>query len=285
MGFITVISKRFNWTGGRFCGLFLLCVVTSDAAADAICNNHEVKGWAGPVHSRWQEVNRAGESLLTERGQLIQAGVGWRANCGPLALQLEGSRAAGHRLYKGETNLRQPAETTSEIRADELGVQLWYPLGQNWAWGGRFLWRTTERDLKSVGSVQGYLERYNQTALGLGLQHTLNMASHGRLQSRVWLGSGLQGKLHVTLPGMDAAVLPLGQMRWWAAGVQWSGCQTGASDAGWECEMAMDYQSERSSHGAAQAIYRNGVLRASASQPAINAQSLTFKLGAHYRFN
>jgi hypothetical protein len=49
--------------------------------------------------------------------------------------------------------------------------------------------------------------------------------------------------------------------------------------------MAMDYQSERSAHGAAQAIYRNGVLRASASQPATRQQSLTFKLGAHYRFN
>jgi hypothetical protein len=49
--------------------------------------------------------------------------------------------------------------------------------------------------------------------------------------------------------------------------------------------MAMDYQSERSSFGAAQAIYRNGVLRASASQPGIRQQSLTFKLGAQYRFN
>ena len=264
----------------------MLSTITGHAAAvDLICQKHEITTWAGLVQSRWQELDRSGETLLTERGQIINTGVGWRATCGHWALELEGNRAEGHRLYKGLTNLKQPVETSSEIRADELGAQLWHSLGQNWALGGRYLWRTAERDLKSVGSAQGYVERYNQTALGLGLQHTFDLASHGRLRSRIWLGSGLQGKLHVTLPGMDAAVLPLGHMRWWAAGVQWSGCRTGASETGWGCEMAMNYQSERSSHGAAQAIYRSGVLRASASQPAIKEQSLTFKVGVNYRFN
>lgn len=216
---------------------------------------------------------------------MIHTGIGWRATCGHWALQLEGSRAGGHRRYIGVTNLKQPVETTSEVRAAELDAQMWYPLGQGWALGGRYLWRTTERDLKSIGSVQGYLERYNQTVLGLGLQHTLDWADHGRVQTRIWMGSGLQGHLNVTLPSMDAAVLPLGRLQSRAAGVQWSGCRTGANEAGWICEMGMDYQSERYSHGATQSIYRNGVLRANASQPATQAQSIIFKLGAHYRFN
>jgi hypothetical protein len=254
-------------------------------AADDLCQNHEFTVWTGPVQSHWQEYSRVGESLLTERGQLMKAAVGWRASCGHWTFQLEGSRADGDRLYKGVTNHKQPVQTISEIRTDELDAQLWHPLGQSWALGGRYLWRKNERDLKSVGRVQGYLERYNQTALALGLQHTKDFAGHGRLQTRIWMGSGLEGNLHVTLPGMDAAVLPLGSMRWWAAGVQWSGCQTGANEAGWACEIAMEYQSERSSQGAVKAIYRNGVLRASANQPAIRQQSLTFKLGALYRFN
>lgn len=275
-------------TAGRLCGLFLLSSVTGHAAegsADAHCQHHELAVSAGPVLSRWQEHDRSGEALLAERGQLMKTGVGWRASCGRWAFQLDGSRVAGHRLYKGVTNLRQPVQTTSEIRTHELDAQLWHPLGQAWALGGRYLWRTTDRDLKSVGPVQGYMERYNQTALALGLQHTLDLTSHGRLKSRIWMGSGLHGHLQVNLPGMDSAVLPLGRMNYWAAGVHWSGCRTGANEAGWHCEMAMDYQTERSSHGAAQAIYRNGVLRASASQPANRQQSLTFKLGAHYRFN
>lgn len=276
-------------TTGRFCGLFMLCGATSQAtetaAADALCHDHEITVSVGPVQNRLQEHDRSGEPLLTERGQLMKAGAAWRATCGHWALHLYASRAAGHRFYTGVTNLQEPVETTSEIRTHELDAQLWHAWGHAWALGARYLWRTSDRDLKSVGPVQGYLERYHQTALALGLQHTLDFASHGRVQSRFWIGSGLQGHLHVTLPGMDAALLPLGRMHYWAAGVQWSGCRTGATEAGWLCEVAMDYQSERSLRSAAQAIYRNGVLRASASQPATRQQSLTFKLGAHYRFN
>lgn len=275
-------------TVGRFCGLFLLSTATSYAtepSADVLCQNHEFTVSAGPVHSRWQEHDQSGETLLTERGHLMKNGTGWRASCGLWSFQLEGSRAAGHRLYKGVTNLRQAVETTSEIRTHELDAQLWHAWAQAWALGARYLWRTSDRDLKSVGPVQGYLERYNQTALALGLQHMYDLAPHGQVKSRIWMGSGLQGHLQVNLPGMDSAVLPLGRMHYWAAGVQWSGCRTGANETGWLCEVAMDYQSERSSRGAAQGIFRNGVLRASASQPATRQQSLTFNLGAHYRFN
>ncbi len=275
-------------TVGRFCGLFLLCTVSShatEASADALCQNHELTVSAGPVQSRWQEHDQSGETLLTERGLLMKNGAGWRATCGQWALQLEGSRVAGHRLYKGVTNLRQPVDTISEIRTHELDAQAWHSFAQAWALGARYLWRTSDRDLKSVGSVLGYMERYKQTALAFGLQHTQDWTTHGRLKSHIWMGTGLQGHLDVTLPGMDAATLPLGRLHYWAAGVQWSGCRTGANEAGWFCEMALDYQSERSSQGATQAIYRNGDLRASVSQPATRHQSLTFKLGAHYRFN
>lgn len=279
-------SELIIRTVGRICGLFMLFAVTDHTlAADGFCQQHELSVGAAPVQSNWQEFDREGEDLLTERGQLTKTGASWRGSCGNWSLQLEGSRATGRRLYKGLTNLRQPVETTSDIHTEELDAQLWHPLGHDWALGGRYLWRTTQRDLKTVGPVQGYIERYKQTALALGLQHTWDLASRGRIQSRIWMGSGLQGNLHVTLPGMDPAVLPLGRLRWWAAGVQWSGCRTGTTEAGWGCEIAMDYQSEQSSRGASQAIYRNGVLRASASQPATNQQTLTFKLGANYRFN
>jgi hypothetical protein len=265
--------------------LFATTSHAAESAADDLCRDHAFTVSGEPVQSRWQEHGRSGETLLTERGQLLKAGTGWRATCGHWALNLYGSRAAGHRYYTGVSNLRQPVETTSEIRTHELDAQLWHAWGQAWDLGARYLWRTSDRDLKSVGPVQGYLERYNQTALAFGLQHSRDLPSLGRVQSRIWMGSGLQGKLHVTLPGMDAAVLPLGRMHYWAAGVQWSGCRTGATGAGWLCEVAMDYQEERSAHGAAQALYNNGVLRASASQPATRQQSFTFKLGAHYRFN
>ena len=266
----------------------MLCAAkihATELASDSLCQYHKITVLAGPVQSLWQEHDRSGETLLTERGQLMKAGAGWRFNCGHWVLQLSGSRAAGQRIYTGLTNLRQPVETTSEIQTNELDAQLWHAGGQAWTWGVRYLWRTTDRDLRSVGPVLGYLERYHQTASALGLQHTIDFAYLGRMQSRIWIGSGLKGHLNVTLPGLDAAVLPLGRMHFWAAGVQWSGCRTGASEAGWFCEMAMDYQSERSSQGAAQAIYRNGGVRANASQPAIHQKTLTFNLGVQYRFN
>lgn len=273
-------------TGGRICGLFMLWAMMKPAAAEnGICQSHVLAMGAGPVQSHWQEYSRSGETLLTERGVLTKAAAAWRASCADWFFQLEGSRASGDRRYQGVTNLKHPVETSTEIRTDELDAQAWHPLGESWSWGGRYLFRKTQRDLKSVGLVQGYLERYKQSALALGLQYTQALTSHGRVQSRIWLGSGLKGNLHVTLPGMDSAVLPLGRLHYWAAGVQWSGCRTGETQTGWICEAAMDYQAERSAHGAAQAIYRNGVISASASQPATRQQSLAFKLGVHYRFN
>jgi hypothetical protein len=280
-----VRSNLLIQTGGRISGLFVLWAFMNHALAnDAICENNMVSIWAGPVQSSWYEYSSVGETLLTEHGQLIRAAAAWRASCGYWSFQLEGSRTTGHRRYLGVTNLKQPVETTSGIRSNELDAQLWHPLRESWSWGGRYLMRMTERDLKSVGLVQGYTERYNQTSLALGLQHTLDVASHGRIQSHIWLGSGMQGNLHVTLPSMDSAILRLGPMHYWAAGVQWSGCRTEETKAGWNCEIAMEYQSERSAHGPAQAVYRNGVLHASASQPATLQKFLIFKLGALYRF-
>lgn len=286
MGFIEVSDTFFDKNPGRYCGILMFLLATGCAqAATDFCQNHEISVSTAPAQSRLQEQDRTGETLLTERGHLAKTGATWYANCGSWALQFEGSNTTGQRLYKGVTNLKQAVETTSGIRSEELDGQLWHSLGQSWALGGRYMWRTTVRDLKSVGSALGYLERYNQTALAWGLQHTWDLANHGRVQSRIWMGSSLQGNLHVTLPNMDAAIIPLGRMRWWAIGAQWSGCRTGIGEKGWGCEIAIDYKSERSSHSSTQAIYSNGVLRASASQPATNQQSLTFKLGALYRFH
>jgi hypothetical protein len=272
-------------TMGRLRGLWVLgFLLGTPAMATAVCRTQAVEAWAGVVQSNWQEYGPTGKTLLTERGQLLQHGLGWRGHCADWHLQLQGTRAQGSRLYQGQTNQGMPVSTTSEIEATSLDAQVWYPVSANWSLGGRFFERATERDLKSVGAVQGYVENFHQSAWAVGLQHQLDTQDWGRWQTRVWHGVG-RGHMHVTLPGMDAARLPLGAMRWWAAQLQWSGCRGAEGTSRWGCDVALNYQSERLERGATQPIYRQGLHRANAYQPSTHQQALGLNVGVQYRFD
>lgn len=272
-------------TMGRLRSFLVLgALLGTSAMATAVCRTEAVEAWAGVVQSNWQEYGPTGKTLLTERGQLLQQGLGWRGHCADWHLQLQGTRAQGSRLYQGQTNQGMPVSTTSDIQAASLDAQVWYPVAANWSLGGRLFERATERDLKSVGAVQGYVENFHQSAWAVGLQHQLDSQDWGRWQTRVWYGVG-RGHMHVTLPGMDAARLPLGAMRWWAAQLQWSGCRGAEGTSRWGCDVALNYQSERLERGATQPIYRQGLLRARAYQPSTHQQALGLNVGVQYRFD
>jgi hypothetical protein len=285
MGFTAVNRVLWQMTMGRLRGLLVLgALLGTSAMATAVCRTEAVEAWAGVVQSDWQEYGPTGKTLLTERGQLLQQGLGWRGHCADWHLQLQGTRAQGSRLYQGQTNQGVPVSTTSDIHAASLDAQVWYPVAANWSLGGRLFERATERDLKSVGAVQGYVENFHQSAWAVGLQHQLDTQDWGRWQTRVWHGVG-RGHMHVTLPGMDAARLPLGAMRWWAAQLQWSGCRGAEGTSRWGCDVALNYQSERLERGATQPIYRQGLLRARAYQPSTHQQALGLNVGVQYRFD
>jgi hypothetical protein len=285
MVFTAVNRVLWQMTMGRLRGLWVLgFLLGTPAMATAVCRTQAVEAWAGVVQSNWQEYGPTGKTLLTERGQLLQHGLGWRGHCADWHLQLQGTRAQGSRLYQGQTNQGMPVSTTSEIEATSLDAQVWYPVLANWSLGGRLFERATERDLKSVGAVQGYVENFHQSALAVGLQHQLDTQDWGRWQTRVWHGVG-RGHMHVTLPGMDAARLPLGAMRWWAAQLQWSGCRGAEGTSRWGCDVALNYQSERLERGATQPIYRQGLHRANAYQPSTHQQALGLNVGVQYRFD
>lgn len=285
MVFTAVNRVSWQMTMGRLRGLLVLgSLLGASAMATAVCRTDAVEAWAGVVQSDWQEYGPTGKTLLTERGQLLQQGLGWRGYCADWHLQLQGTRAQGSRLYQGQTNQGVLVSTTSDIDAASLDAKVWYPVSANWSLGGRLFERATERDLKSVGAVQGYVENFHQTAWAVGLQHQLDTQDWGRWQTRVWHGVG-RGHMHVTLPGMDAARLPLGAMRWWAAQLQWSGCRGAEGTSRWGCDVALNYQSERLERGATQPIYRQGLLRARAYQPSTHQQALGLNVGVQYRFD
>ena len=285
MVFTAVNRVLWQMTMGRLRGLLVLgFLLGTSAMATAVCRTQAVEAWAGVVQSHWQEFGPTGKTLLTERGQLLEQGLGWRGHCADWHLQLQGTRAQGSRLYQGQTNQGMPVSTTSEIEAASLDAQVWYPVLANWSLGGRIFERATERDLKSVGAVQGYVENFHQSAWAVGLQHQLDTQDWGRWQTRVWHGVG-RGHMHVTLPGMDAARLPLGAMRWWAAQLQWSGCRGAEGTSRWGCDVALNYQSERLARGATQPIYRQGLHRANAYQPSTRQQALGLNVGVQYRFD
>jgi hypothetical protein len=244
-----------------------------------------VYGWAGPVNSHWQEFQPSGKALLREHGTLLQEGLGWRGSCGGWLMQLEAAKSSGQRHYEGQTNRGLAVQTVSRIAGESMDAQLWHAVDDNWSLGARWLWRQTRRDLVSTGNALGYLETYVQPSWALGLQRSWRTSDWGSWQGRLWHGQGHHGRVKVTLPNMDPAVLPLGPSRLWGLQMKWSACPKKPMTAGWVCDVSLDYLSEHMARGAEVPVYSQGVLKLGAHQPATHQQSMGLRLGVEYRFH
>lgn len=270
---------------GRIRGLLLLLTWVSLVGAVSACETTSVYGWVGHEASHWQEFQPSGKTLLREKGTMWQRGLGWRSDCGAWQVQLEAAQSSGQRDYQGQSNRGVAVQTISRLNGRSVDAQLWRAVDEHWSLGGRWLWRQTQRNLVSVGEVLGYEEVYVQPGWALGVQHVWRSAAVGTWHGRFWQGQGHNGRVTVALPAMDPAILPLGASRWWGAQVQWSACQPKARATGWDCDVSLDYLSERMARGAEVPVYSQGLLKLGAHQPATRQQSLVLRLAALYRFD
>jgi len=243
----------------------------------------------GRTQSQWQEHADSGTTLLRERGWLDRWGLGLQTDCGAWQAELDLALAQGHRAYQGQSSAGEPVQTTVALQSWTSAAQLWVPWSPSWSAGLRADARALHRDLASAlaasGPVQGYPERYTQSALAAGVQYAHDGGSWGHWQWRAWQGHGVSGQSHVELPGLDPVNLPLGSMHWWGAQLRWTGCRSSrAQTAGWQCLMLLDHQSERMARGTDTPVYLQGTVRALAHQPATRQQNTSFSLGASYRF-
>ncbi|WP_397534088.1 hypothetical protein [Roseateles sp.] len=261
--------------------LSLLLALNAGTAAAAACAAPEPGAalWLG--HSRWDESDAQGRRLLRESGTLAGARLSMALRCEGWHGEADAGWRAGQRDYRGLSSSGAAIRTHSDIEERSLRVSLWRPLlppsngRAELALGLRGEWRGLDRDLASVGLVQGYPEQHRQAALALGLA-----AQQGRLGissapagwhwgAELWLGGGPRGTVDVQLPTADAARLRTGRSAFGEAALSLRspGFAAQSGPAGWAHELRLSLRDERIAAGPSAPLWRHGVLVGSASQP------------------
>ncbi len=268
-------------TRSALLSLLLVCGSGSANAAAAGCAVPEPGAalWLG--HSRWDESDAQGRRLLRESGTLAGARLGLALRCAGWHGEAHAGWRAGQRDYRGLSSSGAVIRTHSDIEERSLRVSLWRPLSPTssgrteLALGLRGEWRSLDRDLASVGLVQGYPEQHRQAALAVGLaaqQGSLSISSTPagwHWGAELWLGGGPRGTVDVRLPTADAARLRTGRSVFGEAALSLrsAGFAAEKRPAGWAHELRLNLRDERIAAGPSAPLWRHGVLVGSASQP------------------
>jgi len=275
-----VTCSRARGRGGA-CGPLLGTLLLAAASpAGAACQAPWLALGPGVEDSRWQESGSHGRTLVSETGTLRGLSLSLGARCEGFEGQLRVLQASGSRDYEGVTSSNAPIRTRSEIEQYGVEVQGFVPLGTRWSGAGRAALRRTDREIASVGRVQGYPERFFNAELAAGARFAAAPGAAWNWAAVAWLGAGPPGRLELRLPGTDAAELRLGASRSLEFELQVRGA-LGAP--GWHWQARLLHRREEWQVGEPQVITRQGVPVAGAAQPATR-QSAS-RLQAELRFD
>lgn len=261
-----------------------LAALTGFAApAQALhCTTPTLAALVGVEHSRWQEFDSQGRSLLREGGDLAHAGMEAAFSCAGVDWTAQWTHRQGTRAYDGVTNTQVAVQTSSRIDGNAISLNGMAALSEHWSLGARFDERRIARDIRGTGTVLGFPEDYAYGLLALGARYQTVLASQWPLGWVGWIGTSTRGKVRVQLPHVDVATLPLGRTTLLETALQ---IGTAASFApGWSWQGRLGYRHERTGAGAARALLRNGIVVGAAMQPEIRLRSYGAELAARYRF-
>lgn len=256
--------------------LLSLLLVAGGGAAAAGCASPEPGAALWLSHSRWDENDAQGRRLLRESGTLAGARLGLAMRCEGWHGEADAGWRGGQRDYRGLSSSGAALRTQSDIKERSLRVSLWRPLlppsggRTELALGLRGEWRGLDRELMSVGAVQGYPEQHRQAALALGLAAQQGSASIGwHWGAELWLGGGPRGTVGVRLPTADPAQLRTGRSTFGEAAFSLRSARFAARDRppGWAHELRLRLRDERIAAGPSTPLWRHSVLVGAASQP------------------
>lgn len=271
---------RARARGWVLAGPCLLLCVSPAAPAVAACQPPWLTLGLGVEHSRWEETGATGRRLVKETGTLRGPALALGARCDGFDGLVRVTQARGSRDYEGLTSSQVPARTRTDIGQWAAELQGFVPLGAAWAGAGRAGLRGVDREIASVGRVQGYAERFSNAELAAGARYATEQGAPVQWTAIGWLGAGPPGRLELQLPGGDEAELRLGASRSVEFELQAQG-KALAPGSSWQARLT--YRRERWEAGESQVITRQGVPVAAAMQPATRQSAL--RLHAEWRFD
>lgn len=256
----------------------------SGAAAAAGCSAPILGTLAGAERSQWQEFNAEGRSLLREQGTLRTVGLRLAGQCQGLDWSAHWNLSRGERDYDGLTSTYMPLQTHSHLQAQQLALQTWLPVQNQWALGAQLGYRRIARDIASQGNVLGYPERLGYWQAALGARYQTALGERVQLTVSGWAGGGPGGRVRVDLPRADTVTLPLGASRMLALGVELGSPNAALAQPGWSWQLGLAYRHERINAGEPRTLVRNGLMVGSALQPSIVQRHWGSNAGVTYRF-
>lgn len=265
----------------RWCGLLALWALAAPVLA-AGCAAPTPSAQLDQVRSQWQEFNAQGQRLVDETGWLHGATLALAGDCTAWQWQAQWSHASGTRHYNGVSSVGAALQTRSQIQRNQLQLTGWLPMASTWALGTRLGWTQLDRDIASVGPVQGYPEHFRYADVAVGARFAVVEPNGTQWAVQAWLGGGPAGTLHLQLPRTDAANLRLGSSQKAQLGLTWERPASVLQGLSWHAGAQLQF--ERMRAGPSQALTRNGLLVGAAAQPQTRQTSAGLDVGLLYRF-
>jgi hypothetical protein len=270
------MTARHRFLMLRKAGLFSgLMVALSCAAA---CTDSGITLQVAYLSDRsdWYEFDVSGRQLVHESGTLTGSELAAAYQCDRWQLAAQITTPSGLRLYDGQTNTGSPVVSHSDIQQQLGQFQASFSLTPQWQIGSRWTYQSMARDIASAGGASGYPERFEWNLLSVGAQWQADVGP-GQLTVAAWLGQQVQSSMHITLPGRDPTVLPLGPIRQ----VDWTAGWRMPLSQAWHVQADVGYRRTEIGEGAETIITRNGVPVGVAHQPrsVLVSRPISIRLG------
>jgi hypothetical protein len=214
------------------------------------------------VASDWRETDASGRAVVRESGTLDGTEMSALHRCENWYAQARFLSLNGERAYSGQTSFGEAAQSRSALQQQQLQAEAGYRFSGPWALGVRVSRSITWRTIASIEGAAGYPERFGWTAMALGASWS-QPVGNGLWSAEAWSGWPLQARMHLQLPGKDAASLNLGSWRQSELSVAWRYPLA----AGLRATVRAGVRSTRMGPGPDAVVTRSGIPVAVAHQP------------------
>jgi hypothetical protein len=247
-------------------GLRLLCGWAAGVlgVSAAPCQESNVSVAGGPLStaSQWREFGVAGRMLVHESGHLSGESLSANYLCAPWRIHGQLAVLQGRRAYQGQTSAGRAVVSHSSIRQQEGKLQVFYEFTDAWQLGGQLTRLTLKREIASASGALGYPEHFDWTSLSMGVQWHPRLGP-GQWTLTAWMGTSLDSRLRVTLPGRDTTSMPPGASQHRALAASWRTQLT----PGWYLQASVDYRRTDLDLGAPAVVRRHGLPVGTVHQP------------------
>jgi hypothetical protein len=229
--------------------------------------------------SEWHEWSESGKRLLWEEGDLSGERLALAWQCDRASWELVRQNLQGVRSYHGQTQNGIPALSSSAIAEQKTDLQAAYALAQTWSVLVRLSDVQADRNIASVGNIQGYPEKFHWNMGAVGVQWKQRWDAQ-QFSVALWSGRSRDAAMTLYYPGYEPQKFSPGALTQQTLALQWRMYfrPDWYVQTDWSRQNTTMQQSEKIT------LIGNGVPNLIAYQPRVTMQDTPLTLSIGYRF-